>query len=174
MISEHTNSALLPSTLSTITAAQQLGGGIDILVAGKQCEAAAKKASSITGVSKVLHADHELYEHSLPEFLAPLIAQTQKTNTYSHILAPATSFGKNLIPRIAGILNVSAVSDIIKINGQDTFVRPIYAGNFLSTVKSTESVKLITVRTTAFDRAAEGGSATVEKIDHVDVGKLTL
>jgi len=166
VVADHNNSALHPSSLNAITAASKIGGMVDVLVAGKECEGVVKKTSMLEGVGRVLHAESDHLEHPLAEIFSPLVLYVSKHSQYSHILAPATSFGKNLLPRIAGILNVSAISDITKIIDADTFVRPIYAGNALATVKSTEKTKVITVRATSFDKAKESAQAAhVEKID---------
>lgn len=163
VIAEHDQQTIKPSTLNTLSAATQLGDDVKLLVAGSDCHAIATSATKISGVTTVLHADAEHYAHQLAEELAPLI--TSLTDGVSHILAPATTFGKNLLPRVAALLDVAAISDVIKIESSDTFVRPIYAGNALATVQSSDPIKVITVRTTAFEAAAtEGGSATHESI----------
>ncbi|MFQ5660220.1 MAG: electron transfer flavoprotein subunit alpha/FixB family protein [Gammaproteobacteria bacterium] len=163
VIAEHDNEAIKPSTLNTITAAGQLGDEVLLLVAGHNCKDVATAASRISGVSKVLHADSEYYEHHLAEELAPLVVSA--AGDASHILAPASTFGKNLLPRVAAMMDVAAISDIIKIMEGDTFVRPIYAGNALATVQSSDPVKAITVRTTAFDAAeSDGEPVTIESI----------
>jgi electron transfer flavoprotein alpha subunit len=157
---------LRPAVLNTMTAAQRIGGDIDILVAGHNCAEAAKSAARIPGVKKVLVADAVQYAHPLAENLAALIVSIAKA--YSHVLAPATSFGKNVMPRVAALLDVAQVSDIVKIETPDTFVRPIYAGNALATVQSADAVKVITVRSTGFDAAAAtGGSAAIEQLPPV-------
>lgn len=167
VIAEHDNQVIKPATLNTVTAAAQLGDDIRLLVAGKDCGNAADSAAKITGVTKVLHVDADHYQHGLAEELTPLIVSL--AGDASHILAPASTFGKNLLPRVAALLNVAAISDISKIESADTFVRPIYAGNALATVQSGDSVKVITVRTTSFDAAAaEGGSAAVETVNAVE------
>lgn len=166
VIAEHDNAALKPATLNTITAASEIGGDITVLVAGTGCDAVAQAAAAINGVSKVLVADNAVYEHQMPENLAELVAEVGKDA--SHILAPATTSGKNFMPRVAALLGVAQISDITAVKGADTFVRPIYAGNALATVQSSDAVKVITVRGTAFDEAAkEGGSASVEALDIV-------
>jgi electron transfer flavoprotein alpha subunit len=166
VIAEHDNAALKPATLNTITAASEIGGDITVLVAGTGCDAVAQAAAAINGVSKVLVADNAAYEHQMPENLAELVAEVGKDS--SHILAPATTSGKNFMPRVAALLGVAQISDITAVKGADTFVRPIYAGNALATVQSSDAVKVITVRGTAFDEAAkEGGSASVEALDIV-------
>ena len=145
-------------------AAQAIGGDIDVLVAGADCGGAAEAAAAVAGVAKVIKADNAAYSHQLAENMALLIAEVGKG--YSHVLAPATTNGKNFMPRAAALLDSQAISDIIAVDSPDTFKRPIYAGNVIATVKSEDAVKVITVRTTAFDAvAAEGGSAAVEAID---------
>lgn len=163
VIAEHDNSSLKPATYSTVTAAAEIGGDIDILVAGAGCQAVADAAAKISGVNKVILADNACYEHQLPESVAPLIAELG--GNYSHLLAAATTTGKNLMPRAAALLDVDQVSDITEVKSADTFVRPIYAGNALATVQTDAEIKVITVRGTAFDEAEEGGSATVESTD---------
>jgi len=166
VIAEHDNAALKPATLNTITAASEIGGDITVLVAGSGCDAVAQQAAAVNGVSKVLVADNAAYENQLPENLADLIAEVGKDS--SHILAPASTSGKNFMPRVAALLGVAQISDITAVKGADTFVRPIYAGNALATVQSSDAVKVITVRGTAFDEAAkEGGSGNVEALDIV-------
>ncbi len=163
VIAEHDNQVLKPATHNTIAAAARLGGDIHVLVAGSDCATVAEAAAKVAGVSKALLADAEHYAHPLAENLAPLI--TGLATGYSHILAPATTFGKNLLPRVAALLDVAQISEIVAVESEDTFVRPIYAGNVLGTVQSKDALKVITVRTTAFDPAApEGGSATVEAV----------
>lgn len=166
VVAEHDNNSIKAATLNTVTAAQKIGGDIAVLVAGSNCGGAAEAAAAISGVTKVLVADNAAYEHMLAENVADLIAQIG--NGYSHILAPATSNGKNIMPRAAALLDVAQVSDIIEVIDADTFKRPIYAGNAIATVKSSDSIKVITVRTTAYDAApAEGGSAATETLDIV-------
>ncbi|HBN14674.1 MAG: FAD-binding protein [Pseudomonadota bacterium] len=166
VIADHDNAALKPATLNTVTAAKEIGSDITVLVAGSGCDAVAKAAAAIDGVSKVLVADNEAYKNQLPENLAELVAEVGKDA--SHILAPATTSGKNFMPRVAALLGVAQISDITAVKSEDTFVRPIYAGNALATVQSSDNVKVITVRGTAFDAAAaEGGSASVETTDVV-------
>ena len=164
VIAEHDNNAVKSATLNTVTAASQLGDEVLVLVAGFNSTAAAESAASIAGVSKVLHADDAQYEHVLAEEITPLVISL--TGDVSHILAPASTFGKNIIPRVAALLDVAAISDISKIETTDTFVRPIYAGNAMATVQSSDPVKVMTIRSTAFDAAAtDGGSAAIDKID---------
>ncbi|WP_330115278.1 FAD-binding protein [Pseudomonas sp. JS3066] len=176
VIAEHNNSALAAATLNTVTAAQKIGGDIHVLVAGQGVGAAAEAAAKVAGVSKVLVADNAAYAHQLPENVAPLIAllvKEQGGKGYSHVLAPATTNGKNYLPRVAALLDVDQISEIIAVESADTFKRPIYAGNAIATVQSSAAVKVITVRTTGFDAAAaEGGSAAVEAVGTVsDAGK---
>ncbi|KAJ3205266.1 hypothetical protein HDU67_008935 [Dinochytrium kinnereticum] len=160
---EHKDNKIVPASLNAISAAVKLGGPVTALVAGASPDMVAKEAASISGVSKVLTASHADYERKLPETLAPLIQDTVKSGSFSHVVACHTAFGKNVMPRAAAILDVSQISDVIAIEGEDTFVRPIYAGNALAKVKSVEGVKVLTVRGTAFPpAAASGGSATVE------------
>lgn len=164
VVAEHDNNALKTSTLNTVTAALQLGGDVSLLVAGSNSGAAATAAASIAGVAKALHADAPHYEHALAEELAPLVVACGADA--SHILAPANTFGKNLLPRVAALLDVDMVSDIIKVESADTFVRPIYAGNAMARVRSKDKIKIISVRSTNFAAAATtGGPAVVESID---------
>ena len=165
VIAEHDNSKLNIATLNSITAAQQIGAGdIDVLVAGESCQTVAEEASKIAGVNKVIVADNPAYGHFLAENIAPLIAQAGAS--YSHILATATTTGKNIMPCVAALMDVQAISDISAVISEDTFKRPIYAGNVISTVQSSDSIKVLTVRATAFDAASgEGGSATIEALD---------
>ena len=163
VIAEHDNANLKGATLNTVAAAQAIGGDIEILVAGSGCGAVGEQAAKVAGVSKVLVADNAAYEHQLAENVAALIAELGKG--YSHILAAATTTGKNVLPRAAALLDVQAISDISGVESADTFKRPIYAGNVIATVQSADPIKVITVRTTGFDPvAAEGGSATVEAL----------
>lgn len=163
VVAEHSNSEIRPATLCAVTAAQQIGGDIHILVAGKGCAAAATAAAKIAGVSKVKVADADAYAHQLAEPTAALIVSL--AGEYSHILAPATTNGKNVMPRVAALLDVAQLSDIAAVTSADTFVRPIYAGNAMATVQSKDAKKVITVRTSTFDKAkAEGGSGAVENV----------
>ncbi|MCL6414829.1 FAD-binding protein [Aestuariirhabdus sp. Z084] len=167
VIAEHSNDSLAGATLNTITAAQAIGGDIDVLVAGNACGGAAEAAAKVAGVSKVLVADNAAYEHQLAENMGLLIADLGKS--YGHILAPATTSGKNYMPRVAALLDVDQISEVIRVEGPDTFARPIYAGNAIATVQSSATVKVITVRSTGFDAAsAEGGSANVEAVANVE------
>jgi len=164
VIAEHDNASLKGATLNVVTAAKAIGGDVEILVAGSNCGGAAEAAAKVDGVAKVLVADNAAYEHQLAENTALLIAEIGKN--YTHVLAPATSNGKNIAPRAAALLDVQAISDIISVESADTFKRPVYAGNVIATVQSSDAVKVITVRGTAFDAAAtEGGSAAVEALD---------
>jgi len=163
VVAEHDNKTVRKATLNAIAAAQKLGSDIHVLVAGHQAGDAAKAAAQAAGVKKVLQADAPHLGEFLAENVAALVVSVAKG--YSHILAPATSNGKNVMPRAAALLDVQQISDIIGVEGPDTFVRPIYAGNALATVKSKDAIKVITVRTTAFDAvAATGGSAAVESV----------
>lgn len=162
VIAEHNNQSLNPGTLNTVAAATKLGGDIHVLVAGHNAGAAAQAATKIAGVTKVLHSDDAAYGHNLAENIATLIASIGKN--YSHVAAPASFFGKNVLPRAAALLDVAQVTDVVAIESADTFVRPIYAGNALATVQITSTPILLTVRPTAFDPAAEGGSASVEAL----------
>jgi len=163
LVAEHDNESIKSATLNTVTAAQAIGGDIHILVAGSGCQAAAAAAAEIAGVSKVICADAEAYAHQLPEAIAPLVVELAKD--YSHILSAATTTGKNVMPRVAALLDVAQISDINEVNSEDTFVRPVYAGNAMATVQSSDAIKVITVRTTAFAEAEKGGSASVESCD---------
>jgi electron transfer flavoprotein alpha subunit len=166
VIAEHDNDSLKGATLNAVTAAQALGGDIDILVAGANCGGAAEAAAKVAGVGKVLVADNAAYGHQLAENVSLLIADVGAA--YDNIVAPATTNGKNTTPRVAALLDVAQISEIMSVESADTFKRPIYAGNVIATVQSTDAKKVITVRTTAFDAApAEGGSASVESVDAV-------
>ena len=161
VIAEHDNASLKAATLNAIAAAGALGGDVDILVAGAGCGAAADSAAQVPGVSKVICADNPAYEHQLAENVSLLVAELGAD--YDNLLAPSTANGKNVMPRVAALLDVGQISDILSVESADTFTRPIYAGNVIATVQSSDPKKVITVRTTAFDAvAAEGGSATVE------------
>ncbi|PUA20180.1 electron transfer flavoprotein subunit alpha/FixB family protein [Glaciimonas sp. PCH181] len=162
VIAEHDNATLKGSTLNTITAASQCGGEVHVLVAGKDCGAAAQAAAKASGVTKVLVADAAYFADGLAENIAEQVLALAAN--YSHILAPATAYGKNILPRVAAKLDVGQISEIVKIDSPDTFERPIYAGNAIATVQSTDAIKVITVRTTGFDAAADGGSAAVENL----------
>ncbi len=162
VIAEHNNSSIKAATLNTVTAAAKIGGEIHLLIAGSGCAAVADSATMIAGVSRVLLADAAHYADQSPENIAGLIVA--HAPTYSHVLAAATTIGKNLMPRIAALLDVAQISEIVAVESPDTFVRPIYAGNVLATVQSSDSVKAITVRTTAFEAAGDGGSASLENL----------
>jgi electron transfer flavoprotein alpha subunit len=174
VIAEHDNAHIKPATLNTVTAAAQCGGDVHVLVAGANAGEAARAAAQIAGVAKVIHADGAHFEHGLAENMAAQVLAV--ASNYSHILFPATASGKNIAPRVAARLDVGQVSDVTKVDSPDTFERPIYAGNAIATVQSTDSVKVLTVRTTAFDpAAATGGSAQVETASAVaDSGKSTF
>lgn len=161
---EHDNNALNAVTLSVIAAAQKIGGDVAVLVAGENASAVAEEAAKAEGVSKVLLADNAAYSHQLAENVAELVAEVGKD--YTHILAAATTSGKNFAPRVAALLDVNMISEISGVESADTFQRPIYAGNAIATVQSDDAIKVLTVRGTAFDGvAAEGGSAAVENLD---------
>ena len=162
VIAEHDNTALKASTFNTVACAAKIGGDIHLLVAGAGCAAAAQAAATLTGVAKVKLADAPHYADQTAENLAALLVAN--ATGYTHILAPATTFGKNLLPRVAALLDVAQISEICGVESPDIFVRPIYAGNALATVKSADAVKVITVRTTAFDAVGQGGAAAVENI----------
>jgi len=170
VIAEHDNQDLKPATLSTLEAARQIGGEISLLVAGESCQSVAEQASQIPAVGKVLLVDNEVYGHQLAENVSKLVLSL--ANGYSHILASATTTGKNLLPRVAALLDVNQLSDISAVISPDTFKRPIYAGNAIATVQSSDAVKVITVRGTAFDAVdAEGGCAPIETIsERCDAG----
>ncbi|MBS1191816.1 MAG: Electron transfer flavoprotein beta-subunit:Electron transfer flavoprotein, alpha subunit [Rhodocyclaceae bacterium] len=173
VIAEHDNQGLKAATLNTVTAAARLGTEIHVLVAGSNCAGAAQQAAQIQGVAKVRVVDAPHYGDQTAENVAALVVANAAG--YSHILAPATTFGKNFMPRVAALLDVAQISDIVAVEGPDTFVRPIYAGNALATVKSADAVKVITVRTTAFDAAAGGNGAPVEALaPAADLAKTKL
>ena len=161
VIAEHDNASLKAATLNAVAAAGALGGDVDILVAGAGCGAAADAAAQVPGVSKVICADNAAYQHQLAENVSLLVAELGAD--YDNLLAPSTANGKNIMPRVAALLDVGQISDILSVESADTFKRPIYAGNVIATVQSSDLKKVITVRTTAFDAVpAEGGSASVE------------
>lgn len=174
VIAEHDNASIKPATLNTIAAARKIDSDVHVLVVGMDCGAAAEQAARASGVIKVLLADSEVLGDQLAENVAAQILTI--ASSYGHILAPATSMGKNILPRVAAKLDVAQISDIIAVDSSDIFQRPIYAGNVIATVQSTDSIKVITVRTTAFDPvSAEGGSAAVEKLGSVaDTGKSSF
>ena len=163
VIAEHDNHSLKPATLNTVTAAIACGGEVHVLVAGKNAAAAATAASQVAGVSKVLHAEADVFVQGLAEHMATQVLAL--ASGYSHILFAATASGKNIAPRVAAKLDVAQVSDITRVDSPDTFERPIYAGNAMATVQATDATKVITVRTTGFDAAATSGSAAVEVIN---------
>ena len=164
VIAEHDNNELKVATLNTVAAASEIGGDIEILIAGNECEDVANQAAQIPGVQKILLADKPAYANFLPENIGSLVAEIG--SSYTHILTPATANGKNFLPRVAASLDVAQVSDISAVVSPDTFERPIYAGNCIATVQSTDSVKVITVRTTGFDACeASGGSSPIEVLD---------
>jgi electron transfer flavoprotein alpha subunit len=164
VIAEHDNQTLRNATLNAITAAARVGDDIHVLVAGAQCAKVSEQAARVAGVTRVLAADAAHYGHALAENLAALIVKV--AGQYSHIVAPATTTAKNVMPRVAALLDVAQISDVIAVESADTFVRPIYAGNVLATVRSADAIKVITVRTTAFAAApAEGGAAAIEELE---------
>jgi electron transfer flavoprotein alpha subunit len=174
VVAEHDNVSVKSVTLNTVTAASVIGGDITVLVAGSNCGGAADAAAKIAGVSKVLVADNAAYEHQLAENMGLLVAELGKD--YSHVLVAATTTGKNFAPRVAALLDVEQISEIISVESADTFTRPIYAGNCIATVQSSDAIKVITVRGTAFDPvAAEGGSAAIEAVSSAhDAGTSTF
>jgi electron transfer flavoprotein alpha subunit len=165
VFAEHDNSELKADTLKTVAAAQAIGGDIHLLVTGHNCQAVAEAASKVNGVSKVLVADNTAYEHQLAENVSLLV--TELATDYSHIMATALTTGKNFMPRVAALLDVTQISDIIAVENSDTFVRPIYAGNAIATVQSLDSKKIITVRPTGFDAVATDGNAEIIAVDKV-------
>ncbi|HCZ13350.1 MAG TPA: electron transfer flavoprotein subunit alpha [Candidatus Accumulibacter sp.] len=162
LIAEHDNSSIKAATLNALGAASKIGGDVHLLIAGSACAAAADAAAKLAGVSKVLLADAAHYADQSPENLAALVVANAAA--YGHILAAATTSGKNFMPRVAALLDVAQISEIVAVQSADTFVRPIYAGNVLATVQSADAIKVITVRATAFEAAGEGGSAAVESL----------
>lgn len=174
ILADHDNKELAPATLVAVTAAQKLGGDVHVLVAGEGSQTVADAAAKVAGVAKVLHADDAAYGHALAENLAPLIEGLM--GGYDHLLAPATTMGKNVLPRVAAKMDIQMISEITAINDDGSFDRPTYAGNAIATVKSSDAKKVITVRGTAFDKAAtEGGSASVEAVSGAgDSGKSSF
>ncbi|NMF97334.1 FAD-binding protein [Aromatoleum toluolicum] len=173
VIAEHDNASLKAATLNTVSAAAKLGSEVHVLVAGANCGAAAAEAAKVAGVAKVRVADAAHYDSQTAENVAALVVANAAG--YTHILAPSTANGKNVAPRVAALLDVAQISDIVAVESADTFVRPIYAGNALATVKSADAVKVMTVRTTAFEAAGQGGSATVEAVAAgADLGLTTV
>ena len=172
VIAEHDNSTLKGATLNTITAATGLNGDISLLVAGYDISSVVEEAQTVSGISKVLSCDNELYKNFLAEDLSKLVLSI--ADSYSYILAPATTFGKNLLPRVSATLDVQQISDIISIESDDTFKRPIYAGSCIATVKSNDEMKLITVRSTAFDAAPmDNSEVLVETVDSVEASNVS-
>jgi electron transfer flavoprotein alpha subunit len=170
VIAEHDNATLKASTLNTISAAAQCGGAVHVLIAGYNAGGAAESASRITGVGKVLLADAAYFADGLAENIAAQVVAISAA--YSHILAPATAYGKNILPRVAALLDMAQVSEITRVIAPDTFERPVYAGNAIATVRSSDAIKVVTVRTTGFDAAPGGGQATVETVAPVaDLGQ---
>ena len=165
VVAEHDNNEIKGSTLNTVTAASEIGGDVSVLVAGSESSSVAEQASKIAGISSVIHVDDPIYKNFLAEDLGNLVASIAEG--FNYILAPATTFGKNFLPRVAAKLDVQQISDIISVEGADTFKRPIYAGSCIATVKSTDSIKVITVRTTAFD-----ASPLTDSSVKVDVGTV--
>jgi len=172
VVVEHDNNALKGVTLNAITAASKLGGDVSCLVAGSGCSKAAEQVAKIAGVKKVLLADNKAFEGFLAEALTPLIVESQKQFKFTHIIAGASAFGKGLLPRVAAKLDVQPISDIIGIKDAETFIRTIYAGNAVMTLKAKDPIKVITVRGTSFEAAKEGGSASQEKAPDVSISDM--
>ena len=167
VLAEHNNSELKSSTLSAISAALQINENIDVLVVGSECENIVNKLKNVHKINKIILADNEIFLNPIAELISPIL--NSLSENYSHFVAPASTYGKNIMPRLAAFLDVSQISDIVKVENTDTFVRPIYAGNALATVQSTDKKKVITIRSTSFDPiSTEGGNAEVEKIDVPD------
>ena len=162
VIAEHDNASIKGATFNTVSAATQIGGDVELLVAGSNCGAAAEAAAKISGVSKVLVADNAAYEYQLAENMGELVAEIGAS--YTHILAAATTTGKDFLPRAAALLDVNMISEVMGVESADTFVRPIYAGNAIATVQTSDAIKVLTVRGTAFDAATTEGSATIEAL----------
>jgi electron transfer flavoprotein alpha subunit len=160
VIAEHTHDEIKPATANTISAAAQISADIDVIVLGHNCDGACGAAAQIAGVKKVIKSESDAFTHPIAENLTPAIMEIAKN--YTHILAPATTFGKNLMPRISALLDVQQISDIISVENDSTFKRPVYAGNIIATVESTDAIKVITVRSTAFDQATDGNNAPIE------------
>jgi electron transfer flavoprotein alpha subunit len=172
VIAEHDNLVLKPSTLNTVAAASAINGSVHLLVVGSSCQAVAEACSAVDGIEKVLLADDVAYANQLAESTANLIQSV--ADHYSHILAPATTFGKNVLPRLSALLDVQQISEITEVVSEDTFKRPIYAGSCIATVKSNDPIKVITVRATAFDPVSDsGGSAPVEGVTPEGISDLT-
>jgi len=174
ILAEHDNASLKAATLNAVTAAKALGGDVHILIAGRNCRPAAEAAAKIPQIAKVRVADDAAYDHGLSENIAPLVVALVKEGGYSHVVAPATTSGKNISPRVAALLDVMQISDISVVVSPDTFVRPIYAGNALQTVQSKDAIKVITVRGTAFPPGgATGGSAAIEPVSSTGAAGLS-
>ena len=172
LIAEHNNKEVKPFTLNAITAASQINEDVHVLVIGNKADTVAKSISEVPNVKKVIHVDNEIYENYIAENYTPVIIK--HSENYSHIVCSANTFGKNLMPRVAALLDTSQVSDIIKVISEDTFLRPIYAGNAFATVKSTDKKKCVTIRPTSFDAAATtGGSAEIAKAENLETTTLT-
>ena len=173
IIAEHDNAELKVATLNTIAAGEQIGGDIDLLIAGNDCQSVAEEASKIPLLNKIILANNAVYQHCLAENIGLLVAELGKN--YSHILTPATSNGKNFMPRVAALLDISQISDISAVIDSDTFERPIYAGNCIATVQSTDAIKAITIRITGFDACISiGGSVEIESIDIVKDAEISI
>lgn len=166
-VAENTSAGINAGTFNAIAAAQKLGGPVSVLVSGSQAKTAAETLSKIPGLDKVLVCENSAYDRGLPENLSVLLAENIKKNGFTHVLAASTAFGKNVLPRVGALLDVQPISDVVKVESEDTFVRPIYAGNALQTVKSNDPVKLLTVRTSAFDAVEpkDGAAAVEEAVD---------
>ena len=163
VVSENSNKELKPTTLNCIAAARKICDEIHVIVIGNQCEEVVNKVALVENVKKVLHLDDPQYENPIAENIASAVVNLSEH--YTHIITPASTFGKNFMPRVAALLNLSQISDVVKIETEDTFIRPIYAGNAFATVQSLDSKKIITVRPTSFEAAlSEGGNAKIEKI----------
>jgi electron transfer flavoprotein alpha subunit len=165
VLAEHDNASLKAATLNAVSAAAAIGGEVHLVVVGVDCAPAAHAAAKLAGIAKVLLCDAPHYGDQLAENLAALLADLARSRGCTHVLAPATTFGKNVMPRVAAQLDVAQISEIVAVDGPDTFVRPVYAGNALETVRSADTVKVITVRTTAFDAAEQGGAAPVDALE---------
>lgn len=174
IIADHNNEKIADATLSTIAAAKKLGGDITLLVAGNGCDAAAQMATGIEGIAKVLKADSPALDHKIAENIAPLAVEAIKSGGYKAVLAPGTTMGKNILPRVAAMLDVQQITDIIAVEGADTFKRPIYGGQAIATVQTSDAIKVLTIRATAFDKVAStGGSATLEDLSGAADSGLT-
>ena len=173
VIAEHDNSILKNSTLNTITAATKLSDDIHLLILGKDIETLSNNAKTIHPIKKILKCDNSKLENFIPELSAPIISNI--ANGYSHILAPASTFGKNLLPRVSALLDVTQISDVIEIKSNNTFVRPIYAGNAISHVETNQNINLLTIRPTSFDKCEEtGGNASIENVEFIDSDVKTI